>query len=144
MRCRRHKREKPCQECKNEYNRRWRRRRKKMVSSGVPVPVLAEPMVLKPGEAREGTSENATTVSGVDSGGGHLLAHVSSIPVNPRLCSVRLGGGEEVEVVVGRNERLWLGCPLLVRQSFDYPGFYEVVGELPRGRWDRAYLEGFK
>jgi hypothetical protein len=72
-----------------------------------------------------------------------IIARVSAIPVNRRLVFAETKRGDRFEVIVGRNERLWVDCPIEIKVSDDYPGFYEVVGELPRGRWDRSYALRF-
>jgi hypothetical protein len=72
-----------------------------------------------------------------------VVGKISALPFNPRMARARLPDGNEVEVVVGNNSKLWLECPVEVKVSSDYPGYYEVVGDLPRGRWDRVYAERF-
>jgi hypothetical protein len=71
------------------------------------------------------------------------IAYVSEIPVNPRLVFARNDVCERFEVLVGRNSVLWVDCPMEIRPSLDFPGYYEFVGELPHGRWDRHYALRF-
>jgi len=74
---------------------------------------------------------------------GVVLAHVSEIPINPRLVFARSDVCSRFEVLVGNNGRLWVEAPMWVRPSPDFAGYYEFVGELPKGRWDRCYAEKF-
>jgi hypothetical protein len=119
------------------------------------VPVLAEPLEasdVEPGntthtcsgEARE-SNRPASTDSSEDSRGGgqDLLVRVTAIPVNPRLVFAGNDVCARFEVIVGDNRRLWVDAPMWVRESLSYPGFYEMVGELPRGRWDKGYALRF-
>jgi hypothetical protein len=87
--------------------------------------------------------KKAESTSEASGGEGDLLAYVVEIPVNPRMVFARSSVSERFEVVVGNNRVLWVDCPLWVRASSDYPGYYEVVGELPKGRWDRFYALRF-
>jgi hypothetical protein len=112
----------------------------------LPVPVLADQSEVnrRPVEVGEEARESTREEPIQDSRGGQtLFARVTKIPFNPRMVGARLADGTEVEVWVGRNSSLWLDCPLEVKVSLDYPGYYEIVGELPRGRWDRGYAERF-
>src|SRR4030095_8330638 len=75
----------------------------------------------------------------------NFIAKVSSIPFNPRMCFARIPGGDHhVEVMVGNNSKLWVDAPIEIRLSQDYPGYYELVGALPQGRWDRNYALRFE
>jgi hypothetical protein len=75
--------------------------------------------------------------------GSPVQAFVVEIPVNPRLVFARSDACSRFEVLVGDNRRLWVEAPMLVAPSVDFPGYYEFVGELPKGRWDRSYAERF-
>jgi hypothetical protein len=133
-----------------EFNRRKKNLR---------VPVLAEPRESCDGnqhgqthtsEARESMEPSPNVpvereVRGQDScGAQNLLAYVVKIAINPRLVLARSEVCAGFEVLVGDNSRLWVDAPMWVRVSTDYPGYYELVGELPRGRWDRAYALRFE
>jgi hypothetical protein len=108
------------------------------------VDVQPEPKDSGVGEVRESIFERPEKRTGDSRGGGQdLLVRVTAIPVNPRLVFAGNDVCARFEVIVGDNSRLWLGAPMYVRESLSYPGFYEMVGELPRGRWDRAYAEKF-
>jgi hypothetical protein len=72
------------------------------------------------------------------------IAYVSEIPPNPRMVFARNDVCERFEVLVGRNSVLWVDCPMEIKPSLDYPGYYEFVGELPHGRWDRSYALRFE
>jgi hypothetical protein len=72
------------------------------------------------------------------------LAYVSEIPLNPRMVFARNDVCERFEVLVGRNSVLWVDCPIEIKASLDFPGYYEFVGELPHGRWDKAYALRFQ
>jgi len=74
---------------------------------------------------------------------GNILAHVTEIPFNPKMVFAKSAVCERFEVIVGDNRRLWVDAPMHVRASTDYPGYYELVGELPKGRWDRSYALRF-
>jgi hypothetical protein len=73
-----------------------------------------------------------------------LLCYVTEIPINPRMVYARSAVSDRFEVIVGDSSRLWVDCPIWAEPSVSFVGYYEVVGDLPRGRWDRSYALRFE